>query len=151
MISYILCIGFFYVPGLRNHCLLCRLVLRVDQEGEFLPTGPEVRLITPLFDNRTSCTRWIIVLYLQIWYFLFLNRRVSGFRIREAALPPAVLGVHVGKWNLSASPPADAQHWGAPSVSGPHSEDGGDQVRPSDYMGGLCIFLTSFQSCFYIL
>lgn len=70
-----------------------------------------------------------------VWGFY---RRVDGVRLREGALPPAVLGVHVGKWNIGSPPPADAQHRSAASVSGPHAEDGSDQVRPSDYVGGLC-------------
>lgn len=80
------------------------------------------------------------------YYFPDVNRRISRPRIGEGAFPPAVLGVHVGKWNLSASPPADAQHRGAAGVSGPHSEDGGDQVRPFDYMGGLCNLFTKLLS-----
>lgn len=71
-----------------------------------------------------------------------MNRRVSRSRVGEGAFPPAVLGVHMGKWNLGTSPPADAQHRGVAGVSGPHTEDGGDQVGPFDYMGGLCNLFT---------
>lgn len=77
-----------------------------------------------------------------------LNRHISGFRIREGALPPTVLSLHVGKWNLSTPPPADAQHWGVAGVSGPYTENGSDQVRTSDYMGGRCrsfVLLHSLQ------
>lgn len=71
-------------------------------------------------------------------HILDSNRRISRFRVREGALPPPVLGVHVGKRHLSASTPANAQHRGAAGVSGPHSEDGGHQVGPSHYLGGMC-------------
>lgn len=42
--------------------------------------------------------------------FGHLNRHISWFKFREGALPPTVLSVHMGKWNLSTPPPADAQH-----------------------------------------
>ncbi len=125
--------------GLRNRFLLCKQVHKVDQEGEFPPTGPEVRHLKSLLDKRTNCNSLFWVLYFQFdSHFLCLYRRISGFRIREGAFPPTVLSVYMGKWNLSPSPSAYAQHWGAASVSGPHSEDGGNQVRASDNMGGLC-------------
>lgn len=47
----------------------------------------------------------------------------------------------MGKWNLSAPAPADAQHWGAAGVSGPDAEDGSDQVGTSDYVGGRALGL----------
>lgn len=75
--------------------------------------------------------------FTNVIFFWGLHRQISQFKFRDGAFPPTVFGVYVGKWNLNSSPPADAQHWGAASVSGPHPEDGGDQVRPSDYLGGL--------------
>lgn len=90
-------------------------------------------------DARTRCTKLISVINHKLdRYFLDWNRCVCWSGIREGALTSLVLSVHVGKWHLNASSTANAQHWGASGVSGPHSEDGGHQVRPSNHMGGQC-------------
>lgn len=89
---------------------------------------------------------WTICLFCFKYVFRILVsiRPISWFRFREVALAPTVLSLHMGKWNLSASAPADAQHWGAAGVSGPDTEDGSDQVGTSDYMGGWCWCNTLF-------
>lgn len=80
-------------------------------------------------------------------FFLYTNVIVlSGgshrwnyqFRFRQGSFPPTVFSLYLGKWNFITAPPANAQHWGAAGVSWTHSEDGSNQIRTSDYMGGLC-------------
>lgn len=56
---------------------------------------------------RVDCCVFVLRAFLAFGY---LNRLISWFRIWEGALPPTVLSVHVGKWNLSTPPLADAQH-----------------------------------------
>lgn len=128
-------VGFF--PGLKSHYLPCRPVLMAEREGECLATDPEVGHIITFIDNRASCFTFSTYITIQIFIFIFLNRCISRFRNREAAFPPPVLGLHVGQRHRDASPPAHAQHRSATGFSGPHSENGGDQVRPPHYVGGL--------------
>lgn len=102
---------FWLFLGLRNLCLLCKVVLKEGLEGEFRQTGPGVRSIFIIlhqdYMHRVDCRAFVLRAFVV---FDYLNRHISWFRIWEGALPPTILSVHVGKWNLSTPPLADAQH-----------------------------------------